>query len=238
MPTGNQTMLQLVTDALKLTPNDPSFIDARDALLDADCATNACANERWIWEGFADRGLGYGAVAPLGVSGLSDWHHMSTAASPEMPMLDVSAITIDDTIGNNNGAIDPGEPVRLTVQLGNPWRGPSFGVSGATATLTSTTPGITIVDGSSTYPAIPAGGTAAGGHVPPEGGSRPRVRSVDCVDAAGHERTRDHVNQHHQACGFGLGHGSSHDVHEDAQSGVGHAGRQAHGRLQHALAGR
>ena len=66
VPTGNQTMLQLVTDALKLTPIDPSFIDARDALLDADCATNACANERWIWDGFADRGLGYGAVAPLG----------------------------------------------------------------------------------------------------------------------------------------------------------------------------
>ena len=71
VPTGNQTMLQLVTDALKLTPIDPSFIDARDALIDADCATNACANERWIWEGFADRGLGYGAVAPLGIAGFA-----------------------------------------------------------------------------------------------------------------------------------------------------------------------
>ncbi len=30
VPTGNQTMLQLVTDALKLTPTNPSFIDARD----------------------------------------------------------------------------------------------------------------------------------------------------------------------------------------------------------------
>ena len=73
VPAGNQTMLQLVTDALKLTPSDPSFIDAREALLDADCATNACANERWIWEGFADRGLGYGAVAPLSVVGFGDW---------------------------------------------------------------------------------------------------------------------------------------------------------------------
>ena len=50
VPTGNQTMLQLVTDALKMTPINPSFIDARTALLDADCATNACANERSIWE--------------------------------------------------------------------------------------------------------------------------------------------------------------------------------------------
>ena len=45
VPTGNHTMLQLVTDALKLTPIDPSFSEARDALLAADCATNGCANE-------------------------------------------------------------------------------------------------------------------------------------------------------------------------------------------------
>ncbi len=39
VPVGNRTMLQLTTDAMKLTPINPSFIDARDALLDADCAT-------------------------------------------------------------------------------------------------------------------------------------------------------------------------------------------------------
>ena len=65
VPTGNHTMLQLVTDALKMTPINPSFTEARDALIDADCAANACANERSIWAGFADRGLGYGAVAPF-----------------------------------------------------------------------------------------------------------------------------------------------------------------------------
>jgi subtilisin-like proprotein convertase family protein len=162
VPAGNRTMLQLVTDALKLTPGDPSFIEARDALLDADCATNACANERWIWEGFADRGLGFGAVAPLGRAGISDFSHMSLGTSTALPALDVAGITIDDSLGNRNGAIDPGEPVRLTVALSNPWRGATMGVSGAAATLTSTTPGVTILDGSSTYPAIPAGGTASG----------------------------------------------------------------------------
>lgn len=162
VPAGNQTMLQLVTDALKLTPADPSFIDARDALLDADCATNACANERWIWEGFADRGLGSGAVAPLGKAGIGDFSHMSVGTSTAMPALGVAAVTIDDSLGNGNGAIDPGEPVRLTVALTNPWRGATLGVAGATATLTSTTPGLTIVDAASTYPAIPAGGTASG----------------------------------------------------------------------------
>jgi subtilisin-like proprotein convertase family protein len=162
VPAGNLTMLQLVTDALKMTPNDPSFIDARDALIDADCATNGCANERWIWEGFADRGLGYGAVAPLSAAGFANFGHMSVGPSTAMPALDVSGVTIDDSIGNNNGAIDPGEPVRLTVRLANPWRRASQGVASASVTLTSSTPGVTIVDGTSTYPAIPAGGTASG----------------------------------------------------------------------------
>jgi subtilisin-like proprotein convertase family protein len=162
VPAGNQTMLQLVTDALKMTPGDPSFIEARDALIDADCATNACANERWIWEGFADRGLGYGAVAPLAKAGLIGLGNVGTGPSSELPGLEVAGITIDDSLGNNNGAIDPGEPFRLTVQLRNAWRGTAFNVPGATATLSSTTPGITIFDGASTYPAIAAGGTAQG----------------------------------------------------------------------------
>ena len=64
VPTGNRTALQLVTDGLKATPIDPSFTDARDALIDADCATNACANERSIWLAFFKRGLGWGARTP------------------------------------------------------------------------------------------------------------------------------------------------------------------------------
>src|SRR6185295_5337909 len=65
VPTGNNKMLQIVTDALKMTPLNPSFVGARDALIAADAAANAGANELWIWQGFADRGLGYNAVAPF-----------------------------------------------------------------------------------------------------------------------------------------------------------------------------
>ncbi len=162
VPTGNQTMLQLVTDGLKMTPSNPSFTDARDALILADCATNACANERWIWEGFADRGLGYGAVSPLGHAGFSGVAHLGVGESFSLPHLDVAATTVDDSLGNNNGAIDPGEPVRLTVSLTNPWRSSAFNAAGATATLTSSTAGVTIFDGASTYGAIAAQGTANG----------------------------------------------------------------------------
>src|SRR5262249_19193859 len=146
VPAGNDTALQLVTDGLKMTPINPSFTDARDAILDADCATNACANEGSIWGGFADRGLGYKAVSPLGEDGILGFGaFLGVGESFSVPYLDVDTVTVDDSTapGNSNGAIDPGEPVKLTVNLFNPWQNAAKGVASATATLTSSTPGVT-----------------------------------------------------------------------------------------------
>ncbi len=154
VPSGNQTMLQLVTDALKLTPTNPSVVEARDALIEADCATNACANERWIWEGFADRGLGYGAVAPLGVMGAFNLGNMGVGESTALPALEVASVTIDDSEGNNNGAIDPGEPVRLSLSLRNPWNHASGAESNVTATLVALSPSVTVYDDALTFGAV------------------------------------------------------------------------------------
>jgi len=162
VPTGNNTMLQIVTDGMKMTPINPSFIDARDALFAADAAAHGSANELSIWQGFADRGLGYKAVAPF--SRMFGWAagHVSIGESFDVPYLDVESVAIDDSLGNNNGAIDPGEPVKITVKLQNPWRKASFGVASATAKLITSTPDVTITTGSATYPAIPALGSADG----------------------------------------------------------------------------
>jgi len=166
VPTGNRTMLQLVTDGLKLTPIDPTFTAARDALLQADCATNLCANEASIWGGFADRGLGYGARAPYSKVGRYVSSHQGVLESFSVPFLDVADsatdVTVNDSASNNNGAPDPGEALRLSVKLTNPWRAASKAVSGATATLTTATPGVTIYDGTSTYGAIAPQGSAVG----------------------------------------------------------------------------
>ena len=166
VPTGNHTSLQLIVDGLKMTPINPTFIDARDAILRADCTTNACANEDSIWSGFADRGLGYGAAAPYNIMGRYVRSHEAIHESFSVPFLDVvnalTDVTVDDTSGNNNGVIDPGEPIRLTVKLTNPWRAASKAVTSATATLTTSTPGVTIYDNTSTYGAIAPQGTATG----------------------------------------------------------------------------
>jgi hypothetical protein len=162
VPTGNQKMLQLITDAMKLTPAEPSFTDARDAIIDADCATNACANEQSIWDGFADRGLGYKANAPTVYALGFIAGHAGVLESFSAPFLDVQSVAVSDTSGNNNGAVEPGEPIRVTVKLKNPWRSTSKNVASATATLSTSTAGVTIVDANSVYPAIPAQGNADG----------------------------------------------------------------------------
>ncbi|MEY2410847.1 MAG: hypothetical protein QOF48_3517, partial [Verrucomicrobiota bacterium] len=62
---GNQLMLQLVTDALVLTPANPNFLQARDAILQADVLRTAGVNRRDLWSAFAQRGMGAGATSPL-----------------------------------------------------------------------------------------------------------------------------------------------------------------------------
>lgn len=61
---GNEIMLQLVTDGMKLAPAAPTFIQSRDAILLADMINNDGANQCELWSGFAKRGIGMGASGP------------------------------------------------------------------------------------------------------------------------------------------------------------------------------
>jgi extracellular elastinolytic metalloproteinase len=65
---GNGLGMQLVIDAMKLQPCDPTFLEARDALLLADLTTNAGVNECLIWEAFARRGMGTSATSGVSSS--------------------------------------------------------------------------------------------------------------------------------------------------------------------------
>lgn len=58
---GNQIAIQLVTDGLKFQPCNPTFLNARDAILQAD-AVNYGGKFKWhIWYAFARRGMGVDA---------------------------------------------------------------------------------------------------------------------------------------------------------------------------------
>ncbi|WP_114491103.1 M36 family metallopeptidase [Candidatus Ulvibacter alkanivorans] len=58
---GNVMALALVTEAMKLQPCSPGFVDGRDAIFAADVALYGGANECLIWDAFAKRGLGVSA---------------------------------------------------------------------------------------------------------------------------------------------------------------------------------
>ncbi len=71
-------------------------------------------------------------------------------------VLNLAAAPIIGT-GNGNGEIEPGECNLLHIALVNKIAGI---VSGVSATLSSTNPGVTITQPASTYPNLPAGGTS------------------------------------------------------------------------------
>ncbi len=67
---------------------------------------------------------------------------------------------LDDSVGNNNGAIDPDECFRINVTLRNEGTGSAAGIS---AVLTSLTPGVSIIQPNSTFADIAAGTTGTNG---------------------------------------------------------------------------
>jgi subtilisin-like proprotein convertase family protein len=124
---GNQRALQLVTDAMKVTPLSPSFIQARDAIIAADNSGFGGADLTDIWAGFATRGLGLDATNPSG---------NAVVESFLVPQLYVQTVTFTDSGGNGNGFADPGENLVLTVPLKN--RAATTATS-ATATIAGNT---------------------------------------------------------------------------------------------------
>src|SRR5436190_5293158 len=62
--------------------------------------------------------------------------------------LEANGFTIDDSLGNNNGIVNRAECVRVNLGVKNNGCAKETAIS---ATLTTTTPGVTVVDGNSTY---------------------------------------------------------------------------------------
>lgn len=144
---GNIRALHLVTNALKLQPSNPSFLQARDAILAADTLLYGGANHFEIWTAFARRGLGFGASTP---SSSSNSLTTSFALPPQFQGLQVtsstpasgSTVTTAPTtfVINFNSAVNPGslQPGDLTVN-GIPATSVALSPTGQIATFTYAT---------------------------------------------------------------------------------------------------
>jgi hypothetical protein len=119
---GNQRMLQLVTDAMKLDPVNPTLIDGRNSLLTAAVAFGD-VDAPDIWAGFATRGMGYGAS-------IATAQRQNVVESFDNPIPGMGAVTFTDC--NNNGVANPGETITLSIPLINPLKSD---VNSVTATI-------------------------------------------------------------------------------------------------------
>jgi hypothetical protein len=101
---GNNLVMQLVLDGMKLQPANPSFLEARDAIIAADVALNGGVNYTEIWTAFARRGMGL--FADDGASAAATVVFESFVMPP--PLSGVSGTVYEDVNLNNqiNTAID------------------------------------------------------------------------------------------------------------------------------------
>jgi hypothetical protein len=108
---GNQLILQLVTDGMNLSPANPTFVQARDAIIQADLVDTGGANYHELWQAFARRGMGYGATAPAysTTSGVVE----SYAMPDDLLIMPAAAFTSSGTITG------PFAPISQPYQLEN-----------------------------------------------------------------------------------------------------------------------
>ena len=146
---GNNIATQLIVDGMKLQPCEPGFVDARDAILQADAIANDGRNVCTIWAAFALRGLGYSAT-----QGDTD-DRRDGASATDVPPSCGRAGTAALAVGAP-AAVVAGDEVEYTLVARN-----DLGVGRADIALATPVPsGSTYVAGSAT-----CGGAVTGGVV-------------------------------------------------------------------------
>ncbi|HEY9810271.1 MAG TPA: M36 family metallopeptidase [Halomicronema sp.] len=140
---GNNKVIQLVMDGLKIQPANPSFLDARDAILQADVLNNNGANRKIIWETFARRGMGFSAKANAGSNSVDVTEAFDLPADLTTPkptgtiVFTKDSYTVDEgNTGTNNSVIV--KVARLDGTTGA--ASVEVGLAGGTATAGTASP--------------------------------------------------------------------------------------------------
>ncbi len=108
---GNELILQLVTDGMKLSPANPTFLQARDAIIAADQVKSGGENRLQLWAAFAKRGMGVSAIAPNSST--------TTGVTESFVFPDPLAVSPVASVAANGPAAGPFTPVSTTYTLQN-----------------------------------------------------------------------------------------------------------------------
>ena len=87
----------------------------------------------------------------LGYGRINAQNAVTSAAGPMKPALSVLSVSFNDSLGNKNGKVEPGETIEMTVTFQNDWEN----ATNVAATLSTTEWGINITQASSSYGTIP-----------------------------------------------------------------------------------
>jgi hypothetical protein len=107
---GADTMNRLVVDGMKLTPGNPTFLDARDAILQADLTNNSGVNQCILWDAFARMGQGFSALT----AGNTDIHPLEAF---DLPVACTPNIQVSGS--RDFGEVCPFDSKTLTLGISN-----------------------------------------------------------------------------------------------------------------------
>jgi len=133
------------------SPNHAMLIVGWD---DAVCGSGAWIIKNSWGTGWGIDGYCYHAYGLNNVGYNAEVPHY-TAQTP-MPNLDYAGHAVDDTAGDGDGNVDPGETVVFEVDLENAG---TLDATGVSAVLSTSTSGVTVTDATATWPTIPTGTT-------------------------------------------------------------------------------
>lgn len=156
---GRNAALALVTGGMRLSAENPSMLDMRDAILQQAVATRSApgaADDLYstVWQVFAARGMGANATT----TSANDTNPTEGFASPTgLRAGGTPTVTDPYPGGDDDGVIEPGEEFRVAVPV------TGIGVNDltdVTGVMTATNPAFSILSGNSTWPLLGKGRTA------------------------------------------------------------------------------
>ena len=155
---GRDAALALITGGMRLTRDNPSMLDARDAILQQALAMRSAPGApddyfAEVWEVFRARGMGFDATT----TGPADTAPVENFSAP-WNALYVQAPVLSDPYpgGDNDGRFEAGERIEVSAPV---YSAGLTDLPGVTGTLTS--PTATIEDGSAAWALLGKGRTAA-----------------------------------------------------------------------------
>jgi hypothetical protein len=145
--------------SLKLTPGEPTILEARDAVLAAAYANDG-VDYIEFWQAFAKRGMGVGAIGPDRYSVT----HVGTVTESFVAGSDLQFVSaaVDDSVSScdGDGYLDGGDTGKLTFTLRNLG---TQTLTNTTGTVTSANPNVIIANGGAiTFGPSDGSGTTTG----------------------------------------------------------------------------